>query len=189
MSHFRGLVFGSLDNLERYNECREVDPYVEYTKEEGLKKLKDDLEWVIENNPERKDWALKNLSDLETYYHYYFNGELDENDNVISTYNPDSKWDWYCEGGRFCGLPLIGDENEDEESCTEVTVKMVDWDAVSIPFCVVTPDGEWHEEGKIGWFALVSNENENWDEDCLKILKDMQKNYPDETVYAIDFHI
>lgn len=188
MSHFKGLVFGNLDNLERYSEYREVEPYVEYTKEEGINKVKKDLQWVMENDPDRKEWALRNLTDLETYFHHYFSDRLDENDNVISTYNPESKWDWYCEGGRFSGLPLIN-RDDDEESCTEATVKMVDWDSVDIPFCVVTPDGEWHEEGNMGWFALVSNENENWDEDCLKILKDMQENYPDETVYAIDFHI
>jgi len=29
-----------------------------------------------------------------------------------------------------------------------------------MPFAVVTPDGQWHEKGRMGWFGLVANEKE-----------------------------
>ena len=39
--------------------------------------------------------------------------QTDEDGNIYSTYNPQSKWDWWTEGGRFCGMLLLNGERVD----------------------------------------------------------------------------
>lgn len=51
-----------------------------------------------------------------------------------------------------------------------------------LPFGIVTLDKEWHEKGKMGWWAMVRDKQENWDvtakqlleanADCLAIVVD-----------------
>lgn len=43
------------------------------------------------------------------------------------------------------------------------------------PFAIVTPDGEWHEHGKMGWFAIVSDEDDGWKEKATAIINDFRK--------------
>lgn len=46
--------------------------------------------------------------------------------------------------------------------------------AEKLPFAIITPDGEWHERGQMGWFATVSDEDEGWDARAEKLLRDQQ---------------
>ena len=39
-----------------------------------------------------------------------------------------------------------------------------------IPFAIVTPDGEWHDKGSMGWWGIVTDEKENWDEVAKEII-------------------
>ena len=72
---------------------------------------------------------------------------------TMTTYNPKSKWDWWVIGGRwhgyFDGKDVAWVRDTDPEQC---------------PFAIVTPDGEWHEKGEMGWFGVVSEEKsgEEW---------------------------
>lgn len=50
---------------------------------------------------------------------------FDEDGNYVSTYNPNSKWDWYETGGRWGGLKLKRGGKADEARAGEV-----DWDAM-----------------------------------------------------------
>lgn len=43
------------------------------------------------------------------------------------------------------------------------------------PFAIVTPDGKWNEKGNIGWWGLVSDEQETWPEKAAEILKQHQQ--------------
>lgn len=122
-----------------------------------------------------------------------------------TTYNPNSKWDWYSFGGRWNGTIRneyrgddrgfnFGDEyrqfgdnvihvddycNLLEDPETRETVRS---------FAVITPDGEWLEKGKMGWFACVSDEQDpdDWI-DCLITTFDQ---YRDGYVaVGLDLHI
>lgn len=72
-----------------------------------------------------------------------------------STYNPEAKWDWYVIGGRWDGAI--------QEVCTHaasfpanvVPVSMVleSWEPKHAPLAILTPDGEWHEQGAVGGFG------------------------------------
>ena len=105
MSHFVGLCFGeNWDNdLEQYSENLEVEPYVDYTKEEAIRS-------VQRNQTKRYLEAIKKLQDstLNSQNAIYYQNivdkgpalseadaweevlswgyERDENDNLLSTF-------------------------------------------------------------------------------------------------------
>lgn len=91
-----------------------------------------------------------------------------------STYNPKSKWDWFNIGGRWSG-------ECHEDGLNIFRVK----ELIGSTFAVVTPDGEWHERGKMGWWAVVSNEKEGWDEEFKKLVAQYGDNY----AVLVDCHI
>lgn len=103
--------------------------------------------------------------------------------------NPNAKWDWYSEGGRWSGY-LTNKEGKktDVELLTEV-----DWDKTDTPFCFVNAEGEWIERGEMGWFAMVANEKKkvDWESEfkayVQSLLIDNEAN--EIEVYAIDYHI
>jgi hypothetical protein len=54
-------------------------------------------------------------------------------------------------------------------------------------FAVITPDGKWHEKGQMGWWACVSNEDENWKDDYYEaFIKDTN---PEYWLIVVDCHI
>lgn len=218
MSHFVGLVFGSNVDalLEPYNENMEVEQYVRYTKDEAIDEVKtihaNDYEYAVKlldkcKNP-TTDWEKEQLErankiiEKGLFISYEdaweeaknWGYEIDNEENLMSTYNPDSKWDWYCEGGRWREWLLLKEKGEDGEplNSTFATKEEVDWDAMlvnnRIPFCFITDDGEWHESAEIGWWAMTSNEkNKNeWEKEFLDYLKFVDEETP---VTVIDFHI
>ena len=194
MSHFIGLVFGDEVEslLEPYNEDLRVEPYIKLTKEQAIQEAKEDVKYILQN-PDNPD--IDKVKDIKTDEQFYefaqrFGVEkIDENGNFLSTYNPDSKWDWWVVGGRWAGyLPTNDDQRVD--TCA---IKDVDWDKYfeinpTGPFCYITEDGEWHEVANIGWWGLTSNNKEEsvWMTEFITYLKSVD---PDTTVTAIDFHI
>lgn len=55
-------------------------------------------------------------------------------------------------------------------------------------FAYLDGDGVWHEKGKMGWWAMVSDEKDedSWREQQIAILNKFRKGY---RVYAVDAHI
>ena len=100
MSHYTVLVIGSDPEglLEPYSEHLEMEPYKERMSDEDVARMRE----FYEKKDERK------LSDEELLDHMHdWNGTEggidDEGMYYLSTYNPDSKWDWYSLGGRWIG--------------------------------------------------------------------------------------
>lgn len=109
-----------------------------------------------------------------------------------STYNPKSKWDWYIIGGRWDQYFKLGDADStttlnpyvhSEDGNVNYVYDILKQDKV--PFAIVTPDGEWHEKGQMGWFATVSNEDKDWPTRAKNILADHQDHY----AVTVDCHI
>lgn len=117
MSHFVGLVFGSNVEtlLEPYDENMEVEQYVRYTKDEAIDEVKtrhaDNYEYAIKladkyKNP-TTEWEKEQLErankiiEKGLFISYEdaweeaknWGYEIDDEENLMSTYNPDSKWD------------------------------------------------------------------------------------------------
>lgn len=142
-----------------------------------------------------------------------------KNDNGVleewSTYNPDSKYDWYSLGGRWgksiktksgefvdeCFLDEIDwspfkPEDYEEEAKKDWSGKeyhplkenvQYHYTENDVPFCVII-DGVWYERGKMGWWACVSDEKEkgDWNEEFMALVKTL----PEKSLVAnYDFHI
>jgi hypothetical protein len=92
-----------------------------------------------------------------------------------SRYNKLSKWDWYSIGGRY--------SNRYAEKCIPTVIDNVAFardlhSAGYAPFALLTPrephqkqrHDNWNEQGQMGWFAIVSDENDNWPAIALELL-------------------
>lgn len=101
MSHYSVAVFHREDQdvdelLAPYSENIEVAPYIRYTREQAIQHCKDC--W-------RQDFLEgKSDEDLWRAVAEDYDNRTDTDGNIYSTYNPNSKWDWYCVGGRWGGL-------------------------------------------------------------------------------------
>lgn len=109
MSHYAVLVIHREDQdieelLAPYSEHLEVEPYLKYKHDEALKTLRDEYGY----EEEEIDDAL-----LESFVKEYSSYSLKDGD-VYTTYNPNSKWDWYSIGGRFDGDLDLTDEGIEE---------------------------------------------------------------------------
>ena len=119
-----------------------------------------------------------------------------------STYNPNSKWDWWVIGGRWNGAIQnnrkddnsggfnFGDEFHQLEnnsiSCKDL-LEVVKNDSDCYPFAIVTPDGEWCENAKMGWWGLTKDDKDtdSWHETVNEILE----KYSDCIAVGCDLHI
>ena len=209
MSHFVGLCFGDNweDNLDQYYEGLEVEHYVAYTKDEAIDKVKkahaNSYEYAVKAlqqtdlNPKMIE-HYQSIVDKGLFISYEdaweeakdWGYEIDENENLLSTYNPDSKWDWYSVGGRWDGFLHYKDVDPGFEETNVAYIHELDMDYLleHIPFCFVTEDGEWRENGIMGWGCSVSNERseESWKQQFVDYVKSLDA---DCLVTAVDFHI
>lgn len=94
-----------------------------------------------------------------------------------TTYNPDSRWDWWTIGGRWDGW--LDPTNQ----CPAFAVLFTN----KTPFAVVTPDGQWHQRGHMGWWGIVSDaqDDETWTNTVRTLLTD----HADAIAVTCDLHI
>ena len=199
MSHFTVAVFHRKDQsveelLAPYSEDVRVPKRIDLTKEEAIEFARRHYGGFADKTDEECWDAV--AADYE-------DDMKDEEGNLYTTYNPNSKWDWYSIGGRWggelrlktgesCDEGRVGDlDFSDDEDEYEEGLRF--WDACvegkTFPgseeyssfykkeyyfeyygtreayakslaefstFAVVTPDGTWHEKGRMGWFACSS---------------------------------
>ena len=119
-----------------------------------------------------------------------------------STANVQGKLDFWRVGGRWDGW-LFGPERQAESSDQKSghnfgpehqslgnnsrPVREIPLDdPYYLPFAVLTPDGQWHEMGQMGSFAMVSDEKppQEWHQ----IVRDLYGKYPDHVAVTVDCH-
>jgi hypothetical protein len=127
MTHFVALVIlpkgikgktnielAVLHTLAPYDEHNEAEPFVCHTVDEIMKKRTENIRDIKKNlaDDKRNDerWResakkrieeLKNETDQKFYDDYVGGSLLDEDGNMMATYNPDGHWDWWVIGGRW----------------------------------------------------------------------------------------
>jgi hypothetical protein len=121
MSHFvvlvtlpkgtRNIPLAVMSALEPYDENKKVELFMSETADDIKKKRTDDITDLKERlaNKKIKDetWAKKRIEELENmtdqeFYEDYVDGSLrDENGNIMSSHNPEGRWDWWVIGGRW----------------------------------------------------------------------------------------
>ena len=211
MSHFCVYVFHDENTtvdelLAPYDENIEFAPYVLYTKEQAIAKVRSEIEdfrnGIYKEYLEDPVKYKENWGHLKTHIEYLENefpkklnwtdeecyediakwrreeGMVAEDGSILSTYNPKAKWDWYQVGGRWRG-GIPGDK---------VKMSEIDIDTIDTPYAFVTTDGEWVERGKMGWFGISSNEmnEDEWDVKFREYLKTLDK---DIILTLVDCHI
>ena len=201
------------DLLAPYDENIECAPYIQYTKAQAIVHVREDIEdykhssYYIEFMADPESYREKHkdhpdhLNYLENVYpnklkwsdeqcyesmrDYYDDDMVDEEGNLYSTYNPNSKWDWYEVGGRWHGGLVTKEGNTTNKGY----VSEIDWEKTGTPFAFITPNGRWHEKGEMGWWAIVSNEKEedNWETEFKNELNKLMSD--DLCVTLVDCHI
>ena len=114
MSHYTVLVITKDGDYEKalapFDENLEVEPYICKTREEIIQEAQDDHDKAYFGTKDQRDYYAKkwaNISPsskhaiLEQYRKYFDDCKFDEDGNQLSSYNPNSKWDWYALGGRW----------------------------------------------------------------------------------------
>ena len=215
MSHFVTLVFTKENGrtveelLAPYDENIVYAPYVQYTREQAIAKIRKEIEdykngFYAEylSNPKKYEESHSNVehinylknkfpkklewTDDECYEDIKRSADEDmvkSNGDLLSIYNPNSKWNWYTIGGRFNNyLKTLSGKTTNEDY-----VSKIDWEDI-LPFAFVTPIGEWHERGKMGWWACVFNEKatDNWESEFKEFLGSLDE---DTIVTVVDCHI
>ena len=96
--------------LAPYDENKEVEPYLNKTKAEIIEDGKNYKARILKNIEEDENYKVTEYSqkylDCETDEDFYNlekedYGLFDEEGNSLTTYNPNSKWDWWTLWGRF----------------------------------------------------------------------------------------
>lgn len=125
MSHYTvAVITDKIEDLERmlapYDESIEVEPYIYKTKEQLINTAKERKHNALKRKEERKELDKYDLeyinanTDEELYKTVtYDDKKYDENGNELTTYNPNSRWDWYEIGGRWHNILLTKIDNED----------------------------------------------------------------------------
>ena len=217
MSHFCIYVFTKKDGLDieeimaPYYEGVPCAPHVEYTKEQAVAKIREEIKQYEDTfyarylaDPEgyaeesqnedhvnyiENEFSKKlNYTDEECYEEMkerFDEDMIDEEGNLYTSYSPYAKWDWYTEGGRWKNV-LCGKNGLNVSSAP---VGAIDFENSPIPFAYVTPSGIWFESRQMGWFGAVANEMdvEKWEKQFKNYVKKLDGQGVSVTV--LDCHI
>lgn len=72
------------------------------------------------------------------------------------------------------------DDVKTEEDCIKYKLKTY------LSTFALLKDGKWYEKGKMGWWAIVSNENKDWCEEFTKMFEELPE---DTLITVVDCHI
>ena len=207
MSHFSVAVFHREDQsieslLAPFDENKQVEPYVQYTKEEAIAFAKKHIQ-DCENITDDKCWEIMAEG-----------RQTDQDGNIYSTYNPNSKWDWWEVGGRFKNMLQVGKVLRNEAYVKDIDFSRDDetykdaldfWD-VTIDKKPAKPGqdyftaysdkyykdyyGRWYSEGNMGWFGCSSASPDEFRKWCDHYEEIFLKNAaPDWILTIVDCHI
>lgn len=171
-----------------YDENIEVEPYHKHIGNEGRAQMEE--HYKTKNTKElvkkMQDWHGRPGGYDPKMGLYY-----------VTTYNPASKWDWWVIGGRWDGRMLGLDEIDDgqggfnfDDTFHTLKRNSAHIDDIApdfVPFAFVTPDGKWHEKGKMGWWAVTHGEQP--EHEWKKEWENALKKYPNSIAVSLDCHI
>ena len=223
MSHYAVLVLSYDDQcvedlLGPYDENLETDEYVDVPADKVQEFLRGQWAKSLPADASDED-VLRRFGDIYTF---------DADGNITSTYNPESRWDWWVVGGRWSGglvrkdgstcdecrvseLSLGFAQGEYEALCSEyldlVSGKGDSYmspeyyeraygdpdtyaraHAPNVFRALVTPDGAWHEPGRMGWFGIADDEP-GAQRDYMEEYMGLLEKYSECRATLVDCHI
>lgn len=174
MSHFNCLVIHKegqdIDKLMApYDEELRFKPYIRKTKDECYEKYlqarrdarkKPDSFFGKKQNEEANVIGMS----FEKFKKWYWgeNKTWDKEGNLITTSNPNGRWDYYNVGRIWEDFLL----RRDGTRCDSCLITEVDWKKPIVTYAAVTPDGEWRSQGRMGWFGMgdeTKKQKRNWE--------------------------
>jgi hypothetical protein len=111
--------------------------------------------------------------------------ELDAEGGILSTYNPETIWDWYTIGGRWTGA--FGD---DHTTVGSLISRLDEFDAneYQFPRIIIGADGKAVRRGREGWFGFTEDKL-NGEEWLAKVRELLEAAPADADLYFVDCHI
>lgn len=166
MSHFSVLVLHTKDDsfedlLAPFNENLEVEPHLYIPHEKAVEEMEQALA-TLKPEIQEKYQLMSETDRLRAY----FGRIIDEEGNIWSTYNPQSRWDWYSVGGRWGKHPI---PLKDGSSAVECPVSEIDFEV----------DQEEYDEALKHWSELTET-----DENGLLKSEYFKIRYKDAETYA-----
>lgn len=215
MSHFVVYVFTDKEKKEDvdtllapYNEDMVTAPYIKYTKEQAIAYQREDIEnyknspiyqkyladpeeykrncqnldhiKYLESFSERFDWTDEQC--YEEIKKWYSEEDIDDQGNIWSKYPPNAKWDWYEIGGRWCNSLIT---KEGKRTNEDYALK-IDWNETPVPFAFIDSYGRWYEKGNMGWWGIVTDEKDGYEEVFKKFISNLSKVIQ---ITVVDCHI
>jgi len=195
--------------MKKYNENIDVEQYIAYdvNKKDMYRENKiNEYKKMMEIPDFEKIYNVEYLTNTLNLYldmssdeywdnniaSYYDKNSIDENGNIMSKYNPDSKWDYYVIGGRWNGYfmdkdikakNIIGMNSNKIESYLEKYNN--DPDKYKL-FAYVNKDGDWTESARMLMFGMETNVNLEYDKILTQFLAEQNK---DDYIVFLDCHI
>lgn len=153
-----------------------------YGKDSYVRNNQDHVNWILSGAPAEDSltddelWDSKIVTDGDE--------DRDADGNIWSTYNPKAQWDWYALGGRWDGGLTLVDGSEANQVDS---LSLLDLKKTGATFAILTPEGEWIERGKMGWWGMVSDatDPEEWSKKWHSIVE----KYIDFPAHLVDLHI
>lgn len=183
MSHYGVAVFSKTNDSLSFDEL--LEPYSESDKKyftfhkKPHKEIEKDFEEFHKNNP---SWDINMY--IENFGYEKYNGEWGY------WYNDNAKWDYYPLDARPSMEEALIREGEAPDDVyyrfrkSQIELR----DDEHTPIAFITPDGEWHAAGTVGWFATCDDTPESWEKQ-RKDFKEFLAAPGDEYVSFVDCHI
>lgn len=137
--------------------------------------------YISEGFPKKMEWTDEQL--YQDGISWEEDDDIMSDGSVFSEYNPKSKWDWFVIGGRWKNSLELNDGSFVDTS----KIKDVNYDKFSA-FAMLTPEGDWLEKGKMGWWAISDATDESRNKFNVKSLAALEE-YKDFYVTIVDCHI
>ena len=224
MSHYAVLHIGNRSMLEidlaPFDENIEVEPYVDETKDEIVANRRATLKQALNLYEEHHHISAERaaeleaelkLSDEELYSKcIYSDDTLTPEGHRLSTYNPDSRWDYYRIGGRWSGrIPVAAgatpevdflpdmergwDTPEDLPAGHSNQVRIGAIADLPEDFSVyaMVVNRRWIGQGRMGWFGMSTDEvtDEQWRERVHATIAEAKEKTPNLWATILDLHI
>lgn len=173
--------------LAPFDEKLQVEPYVVEMDQSKLEAMMDYYETanLAELARQMPDWIKKEgLVEADKLYYK-------------TTDNPNSKWDWYRVGGSWDGILFGMDRSTASRAKRSAHHESLEYNSRPVHelpgfesldcYAVVTPQGDWHSRGRMGWFAISHGDIsiDEWIRKGNSILAD----YKAAIAVSIDCHI
>lgn len=142
------------------------------------------LDYLRYDFPKRLTWTDEELYAQAIRYEEPEN--IDADGGILSTYNPQTIWDWYTIGGRWTGE--YGDDVTTPDAVATTLADPEKAKEYGFPRIIIDAEGTAHRRGREGWFGFTEDhvDEETW----LATVKAALDSAPaGSKLYFIDCHI